>query len=274
MSASNSRTLRRRSRPRVARGLADIGGESVLIAGGGRAILLQLAYPAVGHGVAAHSDFAAHGIDRLRNTLRFVYAVAFGTPGQLAYVTRRVNRAHAPVRAEATEHSPAFSAFDPRLQLWVAATLYETAVLVHERIYGPLDDASADLLYAEYAKVGTALQMPAALWPPDRAAFRRYFDDTLAVLRVDEVTRGVSDALLHPSRKTPAWLRLAMPTARLITAGLLPARLRSEFGLPWGPARELRFERLMTVISSIYPRLPRWLRQLPKDRAIAAIPEA
>ena len=60
----------------------------MLIAGGGRAILLQLAYPAVGHGVAAHSDFADRSLDRLQNTLRFVYAVAFGTPAQLAFVTR------------------------------------------------------------------------------------------------------------------------------------------------------------------------------------------
>lgn len=245
----------------------------MLIAGGGRAILLQLAYPAVGHGVAAHSDFADRSIDRLRNTLRFVYAVAFGTPAQLAYVTRVVNRAHGPVKAEATESNPTYSAFDPQLQLWVAATLYDTAVLVHERIFGPLDDASADLLYAEYAKVGTALQMPAALWPPDRAAFRRYFDDTLAAVRVDEVTRGVAEALLHPTRKAPAWLRLAMPTARLVTAGLLPESLRTDFGLPWGPARERRFERLMTVTSTVYPLLPRALRHLPKTRALAGIPD-
>ncbi len=246
----------------------------MLIAGGGRAILLQLAYPAVGHGVAAHSDFAARSLDRLQNTLRFVYAVAFGTPAQLAFVTREVNRAHGPVHAKAAEGAPAYSAFNPKLQLWVAATLYDTAVLVHERVYGALDEDSADLLYAEYAKVGTALQMPASLWPADRAAFRRYFDDTLAVLRVDEVTRGVSVALLHPSRKAPIWLRLAMPTARLVTAGLLPAELRSDFGLAWSPARERRFDRLMTGTAAVYPRLPRWLRQLPKDRALAAIPEA
>ena len=235
---------------------------------------MQLAHPAVGHGVAAHSDFADRSIDRLNNTLRFVYAVAFGTPGQLAFVTRQVNRAHRPVHAEATEATPAYNAFDPQLQLWVAATLYDTAVLVDERIYGPLDEASADLFYAEYAKVGTALQMPAELWPPDRAAFRRYFDDTVAALHIDEVTQGVADALLHPSKKAPIWLRLAMPTARLVTAGLLSERLRSEFGLPWSTARERRFERLMTATSIIYPLLPRRLRHLPKNRALASIPEA
>ena len=42
----------------MVRGLADIGAEGILLAGAGRAILLQIADPRVGHGVADHSDFA------------------------------------------------------------------------------------------------------------------------------------------------------------------------------------------------------------------------
>ena len=39
-------------------GARDVGAEAVLVAGGGRAILLQIAHPAVGRGVVDHSDFA------------------------------------------------------------------------------------------------------------------------------------------------------------------------------------------------------------------------
>jgi uncharacterized protein (DUF2236 family) len=39
--------------------LADIAAEGVLIAGGARAILLQIANPAIGRGVEQHSDFAS-----------------------------------------------------------------------------------------------------------------------------------------------------------------------------------------------------------------------
>ena len=59
----------------MARGLADIGAEGVLLAGAGRAILLQIANPRVGHGVAEHSDFAERPMDRLRATMTYVYAV-------------------------------------------------------------------------------------------------------------------------------------------------------------------------------------------------------
>ena len=57
------------------RKLADIGAEGVLLAGAGRAILLQIANPAVGHGVAEHSNFVARPFDRFRATLTYVYAV-------------------------------------------------------------------------------------------------------------------------------------------------------------------------------------------------------
>jgi uncharacterized protein (DUF2236 family) len=50
----------------MVRNVADIGAEGVLLAGAGRAILLQIANPAVGHGVAEHSDFSTRAFDRFR----------------------------------------------------------------------------------------------------------------------------------------------------------------------------------------------------------------
>ena len=55
--------------PGAALGIRDLAPESVLVLAGGRAILLQLANPAVGHGVAGHSDFASRPLDRLTGTL-------------------------------------------------------------------------------------------------------------------------------------------------------------------------------------------------------------
>jgi uncharacterized protein (DUF2236 family) len=46
-----------------------VAREGALLAGGARAILLQIAHPAVGRGVAEHSDFAGRPLDRLRATL-------------------------------------------------------------------------------------------------------------------------------------------------------------------------------------------------------------
>ena len=137
---------------------ADIGGEAALIAGGARAILLQLANPAIGHSVAVHSDFAAQPIRRLVNTLSYAYALIYGSPAQIATVQAMVNRAHQPVKSAAGE-TPAYDARDPALQLWVAATLYDTAVLMHQRVVGRLSAADLDQIYADYAVIGTSLQI-------------------------------------------------------------------------------------------------------------------
>lgn len=253
------------------RRIGDIAAESALIAAGGRAILLQLANPGVGRGVAEHSDFASRPLDRLVHTLEYVYTVVYGSTEQVDAVVRSVSRAHKPVRSAPDADGPAYSAFDPRLQLWVAATLYDSALDMHERVYGSLDDASAERIYQDYAVLGTALQVPPELWPADVAAFRQYWSRELQALRTDTTTRRVAQALLHPTA-APFWLRAAMPLARLVTSGLLPPSIRDGFELPWSPARRRAFTGVMAVVRVVYPRLPRALRHLPRDMALRRLP--
>ncbi|TFD27918.1 oxygenase MpaB family protein [Cryobacterium cryoconiti] len=250
--------------------MKDMAGEAVLIAAGGRSILLQIADPAIGHGVAHHSDFASRPLDRLRGTLTYVYAVVFGSPEEIAQARRRVNAAHGPVSGPATAQSPAYNAFTPELQLWVAATLYDSALTMRELVYGPLADATADALYQEYGVLGTALQMPPELWPRDRAAFAAYWDRRLSELQTDAATRAVARQLMHP-RTGPLWLRLMMPVGRFVTIGLLPASVRPLFGLPWSAGEQRRFDRLVRLIAAVYPRLPRRLRHWPKNHYLRAM---
>jgi uncharacterized protein (DUF2236 family) len=244
--------------------LADIGAEGVLLAGAGRAILLQVANPAIGHAVAEHSNFAERPLDRLRSTLSYVYAVTYGSEEQLFVMRQRINRAHAQVRREPDARSKGYNAFDAESQLWVTATLYDTAVTVYEIIYGDLDDESADAMYREYAKLGTALQLPAGLWPADRAAFRDYWDGCLADLKADDNAVRVARDLLHPTSGT-FWMRAAMPLVRLVTAGLLPHELRKDFPLPWSERHHRQFDRTMRFLAVVYPRLPPRVRHWPKN---------
>lgn len=260
------------STPGAALGIRDLAPESVLVLAGGRAILLQLANPAVGHGVARHSDFAARPWDRLTGTLSYVYAVTCGTPIDRAAAVRRVSLAHRPVHsarpgsAQAT-HEPAYNAFDPQLQLWVAATLYESATRMHDLIYGPLADADAESVYRDYGVLGTALQVPVGLWPADRAAFAEYWDRAVAALGTDETTRSVARQLLYPTTG-PIWLRLAMPLARLVTTGLLAPTERALFDLPWSAGRERSYRAVIGVVRWVYPRLPARVRQAPMRRSL------
>lgn len=255
-------------------GLADISAEAILLAGGGRAILLQIANPAVGHGVAAHSDFKRRPVDRVRSTMTYIYTVVYGTDEQLRTVQRRVNRAHGPVHSSREPGLDAvvegFNAFDPQLQLWVAATLYDTTVTVYERIFGRLDSGTADRIYADCARLGTSLQVPPELWPADRTTFDAYWRDCAQHLRADDTTRAVAHDLLYPGTEPP-WLRALMPMVRLVTVGLLPPDLRAEFALPWNARRQRRFDATMRLFGLVYPKLPRRIRHSLKNHLLRRV---
>lgn len=233
----------------------DAAAEALLLAGGARAILLQLANPAVAQGVARHSDFADRPLDRLRGTLTYLYVVAFGTPEEIALVARQVGRAHGPVRGEG------YDARDETLQLWVAATLYDTGARMYELAYGPLGERDAQDLLDRSAAIATTLGVPRALWPATPADFAAYWSRCESELRVDDAAREVAAALLHP-RSGPWWFRSLMPQIRVITAGLLDEELRAAYGLPPDAAG---FERFARFARTIYPRLPGRLRHWPKQ---------
>ncbi|MFT7711008.1 oxygenase MpaB family protein [Clavibacter tessellarius] len=257
-----------RTHPARRRGgsIRDVAGEGILLAAGGRAILLQVADPAVARGVAEHSDFASRPLDRLEGTLGYIYAVVFGSPAEVARARRIVGRAHAPVRSDAPAadgSAPAYSAYDPDLQLWVAATVYDSAVLMFETAFGPLPEEEADRVHRQYAVLGTALQVPEGRWPADRVAFRAYWEERIATLEPTADARRIARALLRPDGG-PIRLRVVMPLAALVTASLLPPRIRAGFGLRWDARLERRATRAIGAILVVYRRLPRRLRESPR----------
>jgi uncharacterized protein (DUF2236 family) len=243
----------------MSKDVGDVAAEALLLAGGARAILLQLANPAVARGVAEHSDFAERPLDRLRGTLTYLYVVTFGTPEEIARVARRVGHAHAPVR------SADYDARDETLQLWVAATLYEGGVRMHELVFGELAAEDAQSLLDRSAAIATTLGVPRSLWPTTPADFAAYWSRCESRLEVGDVARGVAGALLHPHR-APWWFRLVLPPVRVLTAGLLSPQLRVGYKLPLD---RRRYDRIVRMLRFAYPRLPRAIRHWPKRHYLA-----
>jgi len=237
-----------------ARTLEEYAADGVLVLGGAAAILLQVADPVVARGVAEHSDFARRPMDRLRNTLRYVYAVGLGSAQQSRLAAGAVNRAHARVTG----------ARDADRQLWVAATLHRVGITVHEAVAGPLPAALADEIYAAGERLGSALQLPPGLWPADRAAFDTYWMDAVAALEIGDDARGIARDLLR-NRAIPWWTRPAMPLVRVVTSGLLPPEVREAYGLPWHPGRYRAAIRFVRVLRRVTPRR---LRELPSRRLL------
>lgn len=250
-------------------GIRAVAAESVLVAAGGRAILLQLAHPSVARGVAEHSDFVGAPLRRLTGTLDYIYLVVYGSATERAAAARYVEKAHTPVRGTPENGSPGYSAGDADLQLWVAATLYDSAMAMQERVLPPIPEADAERVYREYAVLGTALGMPAELWPANRAAFAAWWNERLAALEVSDDARRVARDLLHPRGPgAPIWLRIVMPLARLLTTGLLDDRMRSGFGLPWSPRRQRLLDAVLMLTRLVWPLLPARVRHAPAIRSL------
>src|ERR1700733_7893164 len=175
-----------------------VAGASLLAATAN--VIMQLARPEVGYGVVESTVESAqlmrHPVRRWLTTVTYLSVALMGTPGERAAVRHMINRSHAQVRS--TAGSPvAYNAFDPGLQLWIAACLYQGAVDVHTALRGPADEQTADGMYQVARWFGRTLQMPGELWPADREAFQSYWETELASVRIDPPVRDYLGQLLR-----------------------------------------------------------------------------
>src|SRR5690606_41096263 len=138
---------------------------------------------------AKHSSTLERPLERLRATMSYIYAVTLGSDGQRKAIARHVNRVHVPVKG------PGYSALDPDLQLWVAATLYRGALDVHRLFVGPIPEADREALYREAWGFGRTLQVDDSQWPADVAAYDRWSDRQLERLAVDDQARRYLQAV-------------------------------------------------------------------------------
>jgi uncharacterized protein (DUF2236 family) len=246
------------------RTVADLLDEPVVLLGAGSAVMLQLAEWRVGRGVAEHSTTLRRPLDRLRTTLSYVYVMGLGTVAEREAVARMVNRVHAPVRGEG------YSAYDPELQLWVAATLAEVGKEMYEKVFGPIEPAALEQLYRDGWRYGTALQVPTDLWPPTRADFEDYWARKQAGFRSDEQVRRYAAALI--STRDAAWfVKPVQPLISLLTRGNLTPHVREVLGLSWNEREQRRYDAVWRLVRAVYPRTPRVVRRTPARLAMAEV---
>ncbi len=237
-----------------------VNPEPALLLAGGRALLMQLAHPGVAAGVDEHSDYRHRPLRRLARTLQLTMAISFGTREQALAAARRINDTHRRVRGDGYE------AMDPRLLLWVHATLIDSAVVAYRTFVGPLSPAEEETYYEQAEVIGTLLGIPRARYPSGLAGFRRYLADMLEgdELRVDDRARTLAGWVLRPRlRLVPGFAYWPVET---LTAGLLPERLRREYGLRWGGRERLAFATLRRTLPAIMATLPRRVRRVPPAR--------
>lgn len=256
--------------------------EAMLLLGAGpRALLLQIAHPAVAAGVADHSDFRADPWRRLAGTLRSYLTIVYGTTGAANAEIRRLNALHRGIVGAG------YSARDPELSLWVHATLVDSTIAVYDAWLEPLSADRRATFYAETRPIGRAFGVPESMLPADFEAFASYVAAMLGPrgpVRVSPVARELAGVVLRPPLAPLAPL-LPGPTRTIASAldriptasyawtlwpsvGLLPTSVRDEYELAWGVRERAVAAWLVAGWRAWRPLLPSGFRQMP--RALAA----
>jgi uncharacterized protein (DUF2236 family) len=257
-----------------------VNREAIVVAGWGRAILLQLAHPAVAAGVHDHSSFRGSLLSsfrRLHSTVGAMLSLTFGDSEQMIAAAAGINTRHDRVRGRVPP-SPglgraghegadeAYCAHNPDLQRWVHATLLESIPLVYELLLGPLTRRERDRYCSEAAIMEPLLGMPAGWLPRDSAQLDTYMRGMLASgsIVVTDTSRALARAVLYPPRWYVAWP--AFRAMQLVTIGSLPPSIRRAYGFEWRARDARAFARWTALLRASLRRLPPLAREWPMAR--------
>jgi len=244
----------------------QIDREAAIFLGAGRALLLQLAHPWVAAAIAQHSRTLADPIGRFHRTFNTMFTIVFGTTEQALAAARRLYHRHACISGTLPEATGAFAAGsryeanDVAALRWVHATLIDTALVAYEMVCQPLSSEERERYWSEARLFAAFFGIPQDVLP---WSWRDFADaneqmSRSDVLTVSEEARAIAGAILFGTGTrvpVPSWYRA-------LTARLLPARLREDFGLAYGEPERRKAERALTVLRRVYPWVPRRLRQV------------
>jgi len=231
--------------------------EHALLLGGPAAAILQVAHPEVAAGVAAHSEFRADALGRLRRTLDAVYTITFATRAEADAMSRRIAAIHAKVRGT---QPVAYDAFSPAAQMWVLTTLIGVGTWVFEQVGFTLTEAQREAHYRDMRVFGQCFGLDPAYGPQTPTEFREYYAAMLngSELASIPLCREVAWAVAVPP--APAWLRLGSAPFVGLIAETLPSPVRERLGFRSTKASQAAFALARTSIRLSLPLLPARVR--------------
>ena len=249
-----------------------IGQEFILLLGGARAVLMQLAHPLVAMGVSEHSSYMTKPFQRTLHTYYLGQMLTFGNTVTARQAAHTINQLHKhvhgslPLDAGAYTQDTAYSARDPKLLLWVHATLADTILRMYPLFVGPLTYDEQNQYYQESKMMGHLLGLTNADMPSTVDDLYGYVHNMVYSnqLAATPQSRQIVRQVLYPP--LPDVFRPLLHFNLHITAGLLPKPVREIYGLEWDMTRQKIFDIEAMGMRSIYPRLPDKLRVFPITR--------
>lgn len=250
--------------------VARLGNDPRTVLMGPGVLLLQVAHPVVGAGVAEHSDYRRDPFGRLGRTLGAIAEVAYGDEDASTAAGRQVRSFHRSITGTLPDGSR-YAAFDPEAWAWVHATL-GWGMQVAGRTFGrPLDEVESARLWDEWLEVGDRLHVR----PGDLPAAWRDVPGYVDAMVADRLERTVAfDSVMTSFHRVPRpsalpmpftlWNGLAIPVTvplSVLAVGTVPASARDKLGLAWTPAHRQAFWTGCTALRAFGPVATRLARQ-------------
>jgi len=260
----------------------EVNREAIIMLGGGCAALMQLAHPFVAHAIDQHSQTRADPLGRFNRTFGHVFAMVFGHLDHALESARRVHAVHTRIRGAITEdvgryaRGDRYYANDEEALLWVHATLVDTALRVYALAVREPSAAERRAYYEESKRFARLFGIPDDVLPRSWPAFSRWYADTIAsdTIAVGGPASEMRRFLLRPPSPLHAPL---MAWYEVLTAGLLPPKLRAQYGFSWSAMDRRIFARSVPLLRAGRRVLPRRLRYFPAyveaRRRLAGKPE-
>ncbi|MFK7804912.1 MAG: oxygenase MpaB family protein [Anaerolineae bacterium] len=236
--------------------------EPCILLGGYRAIMLQMAHPAVAQGVEQSSSFRNDMIGRARRTIQAMNSLIFGSKEQALKAATIMHHIHHQVKGvvpdgiDSSWAGQRFRANALDLKNWVGLTTFDTVIIYFEKFVRPLSSVEKEQL----AQEGHTLALLCGL-PPE------YHHQTLEsqiVLR-DEIFAGDELVVADVASGIVKDLFGVTPGSldERITYGLLPPAVRELYQIPWSDADQEAHEKLAQKISFLNRSLPKAVRYIP-----------
>lgn len=204
--------------------------EPSIILGGMRALLLQIAHPAVAIGVAKYSDFEQDTIGRAHRTILSMVQIWFGDLNTANNSARRLHIIHSMIRGQMVWETEdeiiinPFCAADSDLLFWVLATIIDTTIQLFEKTVRPLSLKEKNQFYEETKIMAQLMGIPLEEYPSNLnnfySRFLTYLDT--GVLKLEQEGNAITKALF----KLPYPIRRFQ---QILAEGFLPEQTKPLF---------------------------------------------
>lgn len=233
--------------------------------------LLQLLHPAIGAGVAQHSNFFDDPWDRIIRSVPQIMGVIYDPDPEAT--GRRVRDYHRRINGTDERGRP-YRALAPETFWWAHATFQFAAEQVADRYSAHrLSRAEREDLYLDGVEWYRRYAVSMRPVPDNRKAFGEKWDRiTLEELDMNSAAERAIDIALHERtmdlKMLPSWTRVLQPLViapvlRLATIGGLPPVVRQRFAIPWRIDEEVEYRILQRVIREMCRNLPAAMRYGP-----------